>query len=291
MRNFYFFLILIFLPFFIFAKDTPIKTKPISQRVLYIGDSHSVGVFGHSMTTLIRDVLPKNVILMAVASCGSEPRWWLEGKTTNCGLRTLYPNGFDDEIHKAQTPKIAELLSIVKPKVTIVQLGSNLVLVSDEEREKSTDAMMDLIEHKGGQCIWIGAPDSRKFSAGDINNVHNILKKLAKKHHCTLIDSRKYTKYPAGGDGLHYGGKEGAPIARYWAEKVFVNAVKPVLAKNFTLTPKTAVKISPKVETKPQLKPNQKEVKVKPVIKNKEVKLKSTIKPPLLKNHVHNKRK
>lgn len=254
MRNFSFFLILFFLPFSIFAKESPVKTKPALQRVLYIGDSHSVGVFGHTMTTLLRDDLPKNVALMAVASCGSEPRWWLEGKTTNCGLRTLYPNGFDDEIHKAQTPKIAELLSIVKPKITIVQLGSNLVLMSNEEREKSTDAMMDLIEKKGGQCVWISAPDSRKFSSTEIGNVHELLKKLAKKHRCKLIDSRKYTKYPAGGDGLHYGGKDGAPIAKYWAEKVFVNAIKPELAKNFTLSQKPIVKFAPKIDSKTNIK-------------------------------------
>ncbi|MDD2863725.1 MAG: hypothetical protein PHC99_03255 [Methylococcales bacterium] len=249
------------------------KPKPVLQRVLYIGDSHSVGIFGHTMTTLIRDDLPKNVALMAVASCGSEPRWWLEGKTTNCGLRTLYPNGFDDEIHKAQTPKIAELLNIVKPKITIVQLGSNLVLVSDEEREKSTDAMMDLIEHKGGQCVWISAPDSRKFSATEIGNVHELLKKLAKKHRCKLIDSRKYTKYPAGGDGLHYGGKDGAPIAKYWAEKVFANAIKPELAKNFTLSQKPIVKPAPKVETKHK------------------VEFKPKIQPPHAKTYADKKRK
>lgn len=230
------------------------------------------------MTALIQDVLPKNVALMAVASCGSEPRWWLDGKVTSCGLRTLYPNGFDDEIHKAQTPKIADLLNIVKPKITIVQLGSNLVLVSSEEREKSTDEMMNLIEKKGGQCVWISAPDSRKFSSSDIGSVYELLKKLAKKHHCKLIDSRKYTKYPAGGDGLHYGGKDGAPIAKYWAEKIFVNAVKPELAKIFTLTQKLPVKSEPKVEQPKQIPVKKRESK------------KIQIQPKPTKIHVHKKR-
>ncbi|MDD5216168.1 MAG: hypothetical protein PHQ03_11620 [Methylococcales bacterium] len=256
------------------------KPKPALQRVLYIGDSHSVGIFGHSMTTLIQDALSKHVALMAVASCGSEPRWWLDGKTTSCGLRTLYPNGFDDETHKAQTPKIAELLNIAKPKITIVQLGSNLVLMGNEEREKSTDTMMDLIEKKGGQCVWISAPDSRKFSAAEIGNVYELLKKLAKKHHCKLIDSRKYTKYPAGGDGLHYGGKDGAPIAKYWAEKVFVNAVKPELAKNFTLAQKSPVKLEPKIERPKQIQS-----------KKREAKQKTHIQPPRAKTYADKKRK
>lgn len=270
---------LIFLSFSLFAKELSPKVKTV-QRILYIGDSHSVGVFGHAMTTLIRDALPKNVALMAVASCGSEPRWWLEGKVTSCGLRTLYPNGFDDEIHKAQTPKINELLNIVKPKITIVQLGSNLIPLSEAERETYTDAMMDLIEKKGGQCVWISAPDSRKFSSADIGNVYELLKKLAKKHHCKLIDSRKYTKYPAGGDGLHYGGKDGAPIAKYWAEKVFANVVKPELAKNFTLSQKPFVKSESKIETKNQSKSKKSEPKQKAKIKSQPA-----------KTHVNEKRK
>lgn len=269
MRNVLFLLMLLFLPFSIFAKELP-KIKTPLQRVLYIGDSHSVGIFGHSITTLIRDMLPKNVAFMAVASCGSEPRWWLDGKTTNCGLRTLYPNGFDNEIHKAQTPKIAELLNIVQPKITIVQLGSNLLLMNNEEREKATDEMMGLLEHKGGQCVWISAPDSRKFSSTELGNVYELLKKLAKKHHCKLIDSRKYTKYPAGGDGLHYGGKDGAPIAKYWAEKVFMNAVKPMLERNFTMIQRTPVKSGLKVE---------------------QSKHKSQINPELTKTHANKKRK
>lgn len=267
MRNILFLLMLFFEP--ISAKELPKIKKPL-PRVLYIGDSHSVGVFGHSITTLIRDALPKNVAFMAAASCGSEPRWWLDGKITNCGLRTLYPNGFDDEIHKAQTPKIAELLNIVQPKITIVQLGSNLVLMNDEEREKATDEMMALVEHKGGQCVWVSAPDSRKFSSAELGNVYELLKKLAKKHRCKLIDSRKYTKYPAGGDGLHYGGKDGVPIAKYWAEKVFVNAVKPLLEKNFTIIKKTPIKSVLNVEHSIH--------KIK-------------IKPDLVKNYANKKRK
>lgn len=223
-------------------KEPIVKPKIIPPRILYLGDSHSVGVFGHKMTDLIKETVPQ-IPLMAVASCGSEPHWWLVGKTTSCGLRTLYPNGFDNEIHKAPTPKLSELLNLVRPKMTIVQLGSNLVPLNEIERETYTDAMMNLLDQNGGQCVWISAPDSRKFSAVEINNVYEVLKKLSKKHRCKLVDSRKYTKYPhLGGDGLHYGGKDGAPIATQWAEKVFANAIKSTLLKTFASPQKQIVK-------------------------------------------------
>lgn len=250
-----------------FAKtENIVKPKPIPPRILMIGDSHSVGIFGHKLTELIKTAAPK-VELMAVASCGSEPHWWLTGKSTHCGLRTLYPNGFDNTIHNAPTPKIADLLNLTKPKMTIVQLGSNLVLLSPQEREIYTQAMLDVIKQSGGQCIWISAPDSRKFSSTDLHEVYEVLKTVTKKNHCKLIDSRKYTKYPsAGGDGLHYGGQEGGLIATQWAEKVFANGIKSSLEKNFKLA-------LPKTEFKKQTTPA----------------LKSKL--PVTKNHVHDKRK
>lgn len=89
---------------------------------------------------------------------------------------------------------------------------------------------MDRVAEKADQCIWIGPPDARKFSAAAINDVYVLLDKLADKHGCTLIDSRKYTQYPdVGGDGLHYSGKVGTSIAKSWADNVFRHDILGVL--------------------------------------------------------------
>ena len=211
--------------------DSPTKLH-VQERLLFIGDSHSVGIFGRSLTELLQKNFPR-IAITAVASCGSEPRWWLEGKATTCGLLRHEANGNEEKVLKGNTPKLNELLSASKPKITIVALGSNLVLMSEEDRKIYTEKMMAMVEKKGGQCIWISAPDSRKFKTSDIDDVYMLLKKLSKSHHCKLIDSRKYTKYPSsGGDGLHYGGQEGALIATQWAEKVFIG-IKPALSKSF----------------------------------------------------------
>ena len=222
------------LSFSVIAKESTIHTKLRTKpQLLFIGDSHSVGVFGHELTHLLTESLP-NVDLTTVASCGSDPKWWIEGKPTTCGFWQRHPNGSQIEEHKAYTPKLEKLLHN-KPKLTIVALGSNIVLMNEEERITYTDALLTMIEKKSSRCVWIGPPDSRKFSVKEINTVYSLLKKATKQHHCQLIDSRQYTLYPSvGGDGLHYGGKEGTVIALHWAEKVFSRDMKPILLKSFS---------------------------------------------------------
>ncbi|HCT99602.1 MAG TPA: hypothetical protein DF614_05965 [Methylococcaceae bacterium] len=224
------------LSFSVIAKESGIHTKkiaPAKPSVLLIGDSHTVGVFGHALTHLLTETLP-NVAITTVASCGSDPKWWLEGKPTNCGFWQRRADGVEIEEHKAYTPKLDTLLRS-KPKLTLVALGSNIILMNEEERVTYTQALMAMIEKKSSRCIWIGPPDSRKFSVAEIGAVYSLLKTLAKPHHCQVIDSRKYTLYPSiGGDGLHYGGKEGTVIALHWAEKLFSHDIKPILLKSFS---------------------------------------------------------
>lgn len=195
--------------FSVIGKESVIDLKiPHSkQQLLFIGDSHTVGVFGHRLTNLVLDNLP-DVSITTVASCGSDPKWWMEGKLTKCGFWYRHSDGTEEDLHEKMTPKLDSLLNAIKPKVTIVALGTNLVPLNENERVTYTKAMMTLLEKKGGQCIWIGPPDSRQFSAVEINEVYRLLKHLSQQHSCNLIDSRQYTKYPAsGGDGLHYGGE------------------------------------------------------------------------------------
>ncbi len=222
------------LSFSVIAKESSIHAKTHAKpQLLFIGDSHTVGVFGHTLTHLLTDALP-TVDVTTVASCGSDPKWWIEGKPTTCGFWQKKPNGSQIDEHKAYTPKLEKLLRI-KPKLTLVALGSNIVLMNEEERLSYTQTMMEMIEKKSSRCVWIGPPDSRKFNVQEINTVYSLLKKMSKQYHCQLVDSRKYTLYPSvGGDGLHYGGKEGTVIALHWAEKVFSHDMKPILLKSFS---------------------------------------------------------
>jgi hypothetical protein len=216
----------VFLPV-VHAKEKSASVKQESQHnILFVGDSHSVGIFGHALTTLLKENTASGTRITTVASCGSSPSWWLEGKDTRCGFWRRDFDGSEQSNLKAATPSLYGLLNSVKPKTVIVALGSNLVPLSKIARHDHTDAMMRHVAKTAEQCIWIGPPDSRKFSASEINDVYVLLQQLTNKHGCKLVDSRKYTHYPkSGGDGLHYGGKQGAVIAKNWADNVFWNDI------------------------------------------------------------------
>lgn len=215
-----------------FAKEVLTMQKGThygQQNILFVGDSHSVGVFGHALTSLLEKSLP-DANVTTVASCGSSPSWWLKGSHTTCGFWRHNSDGSEVNGLKGLTPKLDDLINTVRPRSVIIALGSNLVPLSNSERTTYTEAMMTQVVEKADQCIWIGPPDARKFSANAIDDVYLLLDKLANKNGCMLIDSRKYTRYPdSGGDGLHYSGKVGTSIAKSWADNVFRHDILSVL--------------------------------------------------------------
>ncbi|MCW5198600.1 hypothetical protein VU07_03495 [Desulfobulbus sp. F4] len=207
-----------------------------NPHILFIGDSHSVGVFGQTLTGLIKANIPKSH-LTAVASCGSSPRWWLNGQQTRCGFWQLDADGTQHKSPTAATPLIADLLKSEQPDTVIVALGSNLIPQEPIDRYTDTVAFMNLIAESGSRCIWVGPPDARKFSASAINEVYKLLRSVTKHYGCDVVDSRKYTRYPATGrDGLHYGGEEGERIASQWAQNVFNQNIRDNVRYRFHLT-------------------------------------------------------
>jgi hypothetical protein len=215
-----------------FAKEVPAGQKQThhgQQNILFIGDSHSVGIFGHTLTTLLEESLP-DADITTVASCGSTPSWWLNGHIITCGFWRHNAGGSETNSLQGQTPKLDDLIGSVRPRSVIIALGSNMVPLNNKQWRIDTETMMTQVTEKAAQCIWIGPPDARIFSAFALDQVYSVLAELANKHGCMLIDSRKYTRYPdAGGDGLHYGGKMGTPIAKSWAYNVFRHDILPVL--------------------------------------------------------------
>lgn len=195
-----------------------------NTRVLHIGDSHTVGVYGKEMDKLMRETAAK---VQTYGSAGSSPSWWINGHTTKSGFYSKDDNGNVDSPAdwKAphETPKLNNLINNFKPNVIVISLGANLIKANSETIEKEVKKLADIAKESGAKIVWVGPPDGResKKPTSKQSFLYENLQKIAQQYG-TFIDSRPYTEYPeTGGDGLHYGGKQGTEIAKNWAKSIF----------------------------------------------------------------------
>lgn len=218
------------------AHSSNTNTKPAKvlrperpKKLLIIGDSHSVGTFGHTLTQLFESY-QSTIEVNTIASCGSEPSWWLQAKPVRCGFWQHFPDGHENDYMRGTTPMLTDLMTEIKPDMTVIVLGTNLIPLNASDRRHGVQQMLNVVVNQHhSQCVWVSAPDSRKFSSQNLDEVYQTLAELTSRNDCKLIDSRQYTHYPeTGGDGIHYGGSEGKAIAKNWAEAIF-QKIKPLL--------------------------------------------------------------
>lgn len=219
------------------AKATLTTPAYRSQRVLYIGDSLSVGPFGRELQTFLTEQFTEKQIYL-YASCGSSPEHWLSGESsfvTKCGCRVKTPvKALHYEYEKGRapelytTPKIEALLKEARPTLVIVQLGTNWFdrveqNGSDEELGRLNGILQRFAEaiQKSSTkplLVWISPPDSSRFRKVQ-GTVTKLLKTSSKVNRFNLIDSSsmvRYTVGDTGSDGVHYYG----PDALKWADGV-----------------------------------------------------------------------
>jgi hypothetical protein len=193
-------------------------------RVLHIGDSHTVGIYGREMDKMLRAT---GAQVASYGSAGSSPRWWLDGTTTRSGY---FGSGEDGKIDAPadwrtprQTPKLPDLLKKHQPSVVMISLGANLLGADGATIEKQVKQLAEVARTSGAKIVWVGPPDGRESNKPTSKQaaLYKHLQQAASQYG-TFIDSRPLTEYPAtGGDGVHYWGKEGTKIARNWAQEVF----------------------------------------------------------------------
>lgn len=193
-------------------------------RVLHIGDSHTVGIYGREMDKLMRAT---GAQVATYGSAGSSPSWWLQGTTTRSGF---YGRGEDGKVDSPadwktprQTPKLPDLLKKHQPSVIVISLGANMLGANAATIEKQVKDLAEVAKASGAKILWVGPPDGResKKPTSKQTELYRHLEKVAGQYG-TFIDSRPVTDYPAkGGDGVHYWGKEGSRIATNWANHVF----------------------------------------------------------------------
>lgn len=229
-------------------------------RVLYLGDSMSIGAFGQTLDSSMRS---SGFQVHTVVAGGATPYYWLKSyQPLPCTI------GFWEKSEASErrlgyvraVPKIEDLMSTTKPNVVVVQTGINLYATLRSKRrpkEENVKEISSLIEEmcyaiagSGALSYWVLPPHSHeeRYSKELQDELASIMRGIVEKYEGTVFESQKVTKfvdpYPAT-DGIHYGPAE----ARGWAEKVSQHfntfmKVAPVEA------PKVLVKAAP-LQTQP----------------------------------------
>jgi hypothetical protein len=201
------------------TSPTTIKS---GTKVLAIGDSHSVGIYGTELDKLLRAT---GASVRSVGVSGSSPSWWWNGTVTKSGYVDRKADGSKDQPKDWRspraTPAYSKLLQEHQPDMVIISLGANMLGSSASKIQSDCGRLITEARNAGAQVVWVGPPDARSAERNKMRGDFYQTMASVANGQATLIDSRKFTKYPAsGGDGTHYWGSEGSATARKWAQKV-----------------------------------------------------------------------
>lgn len=215
-----------------------------ADTILVIGDSHTAGPFGGALDEALRAAPGGRVATYGV--CSARPQSFLSETDHGCGrrfqdfekkapakwlggrvYRKTRPDGKGGtrEVEFVKTPALAQLLDDHAPTAVVVALGSNLPVSGPSVR-----STLARIHKSGAACVWVGPPDMRNPSSGQVDAVYQTLLENgvsptatleeSRKGFCRLVNSRDLPalRYPAeGGDGTHYQGAL-APLGAGWGK-------------------------------------------------------------------------
>ncbi len=235
------------------------EASPGKSKVLYLGDSLSIGAFG---TTLDSSLRSSGFEVRTVVAGGASPYYWLKNyQALPCTI------GFWEKTDTSEkrvgyvraVPKLEDLIADSKPNVVVVQTGINLYATLRSKRrtkEENVEEVRSLIDQMcfsiaqgGAISYWVLPPQSHeeRYSREIQDELALLMRSVVEKYEGTVFESQKVTKfvdpYPAT-DGIHYGPEE----ARGWAVQVSRHfndfmRVKPSVA------PKTIVRALPLQDT------------------------------------------
>jgi hypothetical protein len=179
-------------------------------------------------------------------TCGSDVPSWLSHARTVCGIRTCNTaghcardHGNNDGPAKVSYGPIRTYLEAVRPRVTVISLGTNFLTAREFQSKEPyrfyldrVATMVRQVKEAGSRCIWIGPPQVGEKT----RNVAGYSAFIADLRHTveagggSFIDSaplsdRKYV-LARDSEGTHYQG-EGE---KKWAAAVW-QVLAPVLDK------------------------------------------------------------
>ena len=187
------------------------------SKILFIGDSHGVGLFGQKFDSLLRS---EESSVITHTSCGAIGKWFRTGQKTHCGYFFKDENGITKSGKSTNTPIIDQTLEQFKPDIVIIEMSGNYTQQKDEFAIKDIDELVSLVIEKEAKCFWIGAPSTRDNLRTP--RLYRLIKDGVKER-CPIFNSSEVTTYPSNPnlDGVHYWGKEGKIQAENWAQKAY----------------------------------------------------------------------
>jgi hypothetical protein len=205
-------------------------------RFVTIYDSHGLTPFGDRLDAAL--LAHDDAQLTSFTLGGASPGWIVRRPISprgyafdSCDGKPILPRNRLPK-QDLRMPSLDDLLRVPEGtydrQVVILTLGSNVPGEPRTHTPAVEQAVRTIASHPGAVCIWVGPPAIRKWSAGYSDQVYAAIRDGiraagggAGTPACHLIDSRAFTTYPAGGDGIHLPFSEaGVAAATRWAEGV-----------------------------------------------------------------------
>ncbi len=201
-----------------------------SRRVLYLGDSMSMGAFGRTFDSQLRAA---GFEVYTCVAGGATPYYWLSRYkpiASDIGFWKKTPSGERRQRTVKAVPKVEQLIKLYNPDIVVVQTGTNLYAsLRSKRRSKEGNVrevenlcrnMAEAVTGEGRRCYWISPPDAhpQRYPVALQRELATLTKRVVGPYG-RVFDSRAVTKfvdpYPKT-DGIHYGPTE----ARQWAQRV-----------------------------------------------------------------------
>ncbi|MDF1812787.1 MAG: hypothetical protein P1V20_11255 [Verrucomicrobiales bacterium] len=218
-------------------------------RILYLGDSLSMGAFGRTLDSGLRSQGAE--VYTAVAG-GASPYYWLkayQSLPSSIGFWEKTPINERRIGYVRAVPKLEDMLEDYNPHFVVVQTGINLYATLRSRRRPKDENVLEIrslieqmshsIAKSGATPYWILPPHSheRRYSIELQNELRSIMRNVINDYGGAVFESAEVTRftdpYPAT-DGIHYGPAEAAA----WAQKVRAD-LAVFIHENKTAKPET----------------------------------------------------
>lgn len=202
-----------------------------ADKVLYLGDSFSIGAFGKTLDTRLREY---GLDVYTVVAGGASPYYWLssfQALPSTIGYWEKTPEDEKRLGYVKAVPKIENLIDDIRPDIVVVQTGVNLYATLRSKRRPKEenvaevrsliDQMCYAITRNGAKGYWILPPHSHenRYPPELQEELATLMADVVKEYNGAVFESRKFTKftdpYPST-DGIHYGSED----SQAWAERV-----------------------------------------------------------------------